>query len=316
MLCVALLFVIVAMRKVSQPESWNWLIPPENADGPVAAEEDQVVITLEGKPTDEASGASDGKQSLSTELSPLLNEEDKKQITDDYLGLKQEEQALFQRVVTQLADTDRGVLQLNANREGAYQVWMAETDVWRGELIEFEANAKRIVSRAAEEGESNRRYDLWVTTSGSGAMPLHVVTAGLPVDCPTGESLDVPLRIIGTVYKREGYSAQGGLRTTLMIAAAPPTLISGAAPHPTQNIVPLMMAMSLILSMFILYSLWKTFQTAFKPATVRPLRFDNDDETDPDFSRLEGVEVDIDVTGEPVIQPPIDDHEEAPPRDS
>ncbi|MCA9041900.1 MAG: hypothetical protein KDA65_16215, partial [Planctomycetaceae bacterium] len=211
MLCVALVFVIVAMQKVAQPEFWSWLIPPEQVTQETNAETDQVVITLSGErvPTDEEAGSE--KQALITELPPLLSEAEKQNIEDDYLGLKKTEVPVFQRIVTELTQTDRGLLQLNTDRSGTYQVWMAETDAWRGRLIEFDGHARRILKREnSTENQNGNLYDLWVTTEGSGSMPLHVVTAGLPAEMEIGEQLNIPIHLSGTLFKREGYAAEGG----------------------------------------------------------------------------------------------------------
>ncbi|QDU78361.1 hypothetical protein Pla110_00620 [Polystyrenella longa] len=301
MLCVALVLVVLAMQRASEPESWGWLIPSEQPEN-LEQDSDQVVITLTGETVPEGSDPANSQVQLTTELPPLLTGDERAAIEDDYLGLKKNEEPLFQHAVQRLAETNRGVLQLNADRSGAYQVWMAETDAWRGKLIEFEGTAKRIIAREDQSNEGvDRLYDLWVVTPGSGSMPLHVVTAGLPSECPTGDGLNTPLNLIGTLFKREGYAAEGGLRTTLLIAAAPPTLVGAASTvRPPKRLVPLMGAMAIVLSLFILYSLWNTFRAITKSAVHPSLQ--SSDDPDPDFSLIEAEDLDQENTAQIDLQ--------------
>ncbi|MEZ6046382.1 MAG: hypothetical protein R3C11_12600 [Planctomycetaceae bacterium] len=256
MLCVALVLVLIAMQRVAEPRFWSWLIPPEEEHSDAG----QLVIQMQGE---ESAGE---KTDLSLELEPLLTDEQARSIADDYLGLKKSEIPLFNELLSTLKQTDPGLLQLNANREGAWQVWMAETNVWRGKLIEFEGTAKRIQPRSDTEGDSAEAFfDVWVLTPGSGSMPLHIVTSQLPQSLKPDTSLNKPVRVVGTIFKREGYAAEGGLRSTLLIAAAPLIEIPGQPViAPPGRVMPILFITATVLVLFILFTLWKSFSSVLK----------------------------------------------------
>ncbi|MCA9040877.1 MAG: hypothetical protein KDA65_11060, partial [Planctomycetaceae bacterium] len=81
-----------------------------------------------------------------------------------------------------------------------------------------------------------------------------------------------------------------GLRTTLLIAAAPPVLqVINSTPSAPNKLVPMMMLMAVVLCLFIIFSLWKTFRSIFTPPVSKPLRLA--EEPEPDLSELEADEL-------------------------
>jgi len=287
-LCVGLLVVVVVMQKASQPEFWHWLLPPE---APATSNEpEQTVIRMA---VQSAEDNPPPQTDLLTAIPIFLTEEEKANIKDDHVGIRQSESDLYYKILTEIKQVDPTALQLEAASHTPapnYQLLMAETEQWRGELVTLEGKAKRIVVSNQKEQPENLQtlYDVWLITPDSGSMPYHVVCTTLPPNCPTGDAINIPVRVTGCLFKRQGYSAEGGLRMTPLILASQLEHVSTDSQlgQRLQTMVPMMTLLAIVLGSFMLFTLWKMISKTDPIKRARP-KFMSEAEPPPDFTGLE-----------------------------
>lgn len=152
---------------------------------------------------------------------PRIDKELLAGVRDNTLGVRHDEAEAFYRILAHARDLPAQTMTQAARTDLVYTHLMVEPDRYRGELVTVVGDARRITEFTAGPNHSGieRLYEAWVFTADSGTHPFRVVFTRLPKDVHPAESLDLPVRVTGYFFKREGYNTPGGLHVAPVLLA-------------------------------------------------------------------------------------------------
>jgi hypothetical protein len=142
-------------------------------------------------------------------------------VRDNTLGVRSEEADPFFRLLAHTLQTPASSLAMAARKDVLYLNLMTESDTFRGELVSISGDLRRLNRFPASENPYGvvDLYEGWVFTADSGTNPYRVVCTVIPKDMPTGEAINLPVRVSGYFFKREGYETPGGLHVAPLLLA-------------------------------------------------------------------------------------------------
>lgn len=180
-------------------------------------------------------------------------------VTDQTLGIRAGESAAFQS----LLDHATRVAPFNWDDVAPSEVFavnvVSEPATLRGELVDVtgELLALRPLSvPATTDSPARDLLDAWIRTPDSPLEPVRVIVAHRSPELPSEPGRSVWVRARGHFFKREGYLAGSGLRTTSTIIAdrldpwtAPPTRLGAAFFSPAWFRVTAAVSVALLVSL-------------------------------------------------------------------
>ncbi len=142
-------------------------------------------------------------------------------VRDNTLGVRSEEADPFFRLLAHTLQIPASSLAMAARKDVLYLNLMTESDTFRGELVSISGDLRRLNRFPASENPYGvvDLYEGWVFTADSGTNPYRVVCTAIPKDMPTGETINLPVRVSGYFFKREGYETPGGLHVAPLLLA-------------------------------------------------------------------------------------------------
>ncbi len=230
-------FVVIAVIWAARPESWHWLIPPDNETAVNQADPDS---DLDSAPRFESNEAPSAPNPFSTpgepppQVNPLPVENNNTtspveipenwltNVDDQYIGLRADEADSYYRVLAHVTRLDEDLLGRSARSDVLHVNLIHEPDRYRGELVQLKGTARRILPLEATENQYGIRklYEIWITTDDSGSEPWRIVAKSIDERLPVGENVNVPIKAIGYFFKQYSYASQGGMHIAPLILSA------------------------------------------------------------------------------------------------
>lgn len=219
MLVVLLGFVIIAMKKSSEPEFWAWMFPEQKAEEETSSAEtkpsDQSkrpIVTIAQNPTDRK--ASDTGQPESFDLSV---------IKDNSVGVRHDESPVYFSLLKKVSSMSDEELQKDSLQVVSYAILNEHPDDYRGKLIELKGDLRRLTQLpfAGEEGDLTPYYEAWIFTEDSGVEPYRVICTQPDKSFPLKHAYTtpIPVEVTGYFFKKQAYAAQKGLTVAPLILA-------------------------------------------------------------------------------------------------
>ncbi len=261
---VALLcLVVMGVAWAARPESWYWLVPPDNEtvrNAPVQNRTDSS-SSKKGQPVDVgAIDASDNTQGTASKgpetetvgkrepeaenatepLSPATADLPSKWlevIDDQAMGLRVSEADTYYRVLAHVSRLDDRFLEKHSRTDVLYVNLLRNPDLYRGKLITIRGSARRITKMQVGKNRYGVKeaYEAWVLTPDSGSDPIRIVTTQIDPRLPLGEKVAVDVEATGYFLKLYSYASQGGQHQAPLILAArlQPSVVKTSIPSST-----------------------------------------------------------------------------------
>jgi len=278
---VAVLCVVVfAVSWAARPESWYWLLPPDNETAqnrPARNEEAKpkasnrhfvdvgAIDTDSTKPTDSGKEepvdrTSDNKvvphnkteAHSANSSSADLPAQWLKPISDQVMGLRAVEADTYYRILAHISRLDDRYLKKQTRNDVLYVNMLRNPDLYRGKLITLQGTARRITETQVGKNQygAKKAYEAWVLTPDSGSNPLRLVATGIDPRLPVGENVAVEVEVTGYFLKLYSYAAEGGQRQAPLILAAriTPYVVRKTVPSST-GLEPYILAFALFIGL-------------------------------------------------------------------
>lgn len=218
---IGLLVIIVGSG--ARSAHWSWLLsgaktaeveqPIDNRiRSTAAAEDDEVPITqaqLEMDPPEDSSGR----------YFPGVKPSYLESVRDDTVRLRAERDA-WSHLMNILRESDQQSLVAASTGAVGFVQLFQQPDAYRGELVTVKGTVHwaHPSHAASGTGQINPYYELWIQTEGA-SFPIVIDCLELPAGFPIGKDLREPIEATGFYFKRLGYGAQDGMRTTPLLLA-------------------------------------------------------------------------------------------------
>lgn len=235
-LCLA----VMAVSWAARPESWYWLVPPDNdtaqnvpaeTELPEPSDQSKRFVDLsssDNASSDENESALENlsrKQLQSTTENPAsadLPASWLESINDQAIGLRAEEADAYYRVLGHIFRLDDRYLDKHARKDILYVNLLRNPDQYRGKLMTIRGIARRISPIQVGENQYGikQTHEAWVLTPDSGSDPWRFVASGIDPRLPVGEKVAVQIEVTGYFLKLYGYASQKGQHLAPLILAA------------------------------------------------------------------------------------------------
>lgn len=237
------LFVIVILLavKAADPKSWVWLTnegltpgQPEDVTKPVNLEQEPLApgaFRLPSAPdtAQPESKAVAGKPSkkpsdpvgFDLHFPPELFANTR----DDTLTIRTQELEAYYTILGRIKDMPLRVLEQAANKRISYSEIYNDIRRHRGELVLLEGDLRRLEALPAPEDNPlgiKTLYEGWLFTEAGARHPIRIQCTSLPPGMPLGQSIKLPVKFSGYVFKRTSYETQLGLNTAPLILGSRP----------------------------------------------------------------------------------------------
>lgn len=268
-LVATLAAIVFAIQFASRPATWHWLLPPEPApegahpplgdvDFNVRDEEDPLrpdAFRAEfDPPRDEAVEVTDAAPDAID--SNLLAD-----VRDNTVGVRHAEADAYYRLLASARRSSAESLERAAQSGVVFTHLMVHPELYRGELVTLVGDIKRLQPLSAGPNEYGIKtvYEAWLFTSDSGVNPYRIVATSVPPDVPLGERIEVPARVTGYFFKKEGYATPGGMHVAPLLLAKridwirPPV----STEDPDTGLVPYVLGIVGIIGLALIVTLWR-----------------------------------------------------------
>jgi len=229
--------VVFAVIWAARPETWHWLVPPDNE---TALNEDLADDSLSDAPLLGAREPGNNPNSNSSPLelgSAAIPQDWLESIDDTEMGIRVAEQDAYYRVLAHVQRADEEYLSKQARTDVLHVNLIRDPDRYRGLPITIYGTARRIEPVGVNENNYGVKslYEIWMTTPDSGNDPWRIVATSLDKRLPQGSDVSVPVKVTGYFFKQYSYASQGGLHVAplLLAATVEPNIIRKVAPSGT-----------------------------------------------------------------------------------
>ena len=235
--------VVFAVSWAARPETWYWLIPPDNdsaqntaADSPEAMSPQNVgdfvdpgAIAMTNSNPPEATQPENEKVTLQQSQAhsgktalPNLPAQWLESISDQEIGIPAKEADTYYRTLAHISRLDERYLDKHALKNVLHVNLLNSPDQYRGKLITIRGMARRIseVRVVKNQYGVKQTYEAWVLTPDSGNDPLRIVAGSIDPRLPTGEKVAVQIEVTGYFLKLYSYSSPKGHYVAPLILAA------------------------------------------------------------------------------------------------
>ena len=141
---------------------------------------------------------------------------------DNTVGLSRRELQTVATILRRLDSRPDAAIEAAASREASFSVLMRQPDPFRGEVVEFPADLRRLNAfpgLAAFDGPAEL-VEGWVFTSDAGNNPIRVLSLDAEASLPRGDEFEpAPVLVRGVFVKRFGYASRGGSSVAPLIIA-------------------------------------------------------------------------------------------------
>ncbi|MCA8986170.1 MAG: hypothetical protein KDA78_00920 [Planctomycetaceae bacterium] len=225
-------FVVIAITWAARPQSWYWLIPPDNETTSANQDSGSAVNLYEDAPAFGSGEPSNPFAAPGTNVSrekrpagnrySQLPDEWLSAISDQYLGLRADEADTFYRVLAHVSRIDEELREKSARRDVLHVNLLQQPENYRGQLLALSGVARRITPVKASPNEYGIRqtYEIWMTTDDAPSDLWRVVTTSLDPRLPQGESIAAEIKLQGYFLKQYSYPAKSGNRIAPLLLAA------------------------------------------------------------------------------------------------
>lgn len=180
-------------------------------------------------------------------------------VDDKTVGIRRDEADAFYRILARAASIPASELRAAAVPNVFFANVMNSPEEYRGRPMTIVGELRRLIRIPVprEIADLDQLYEAWIITSDSGNNPYRVVCSEIPADLKPEESLEVPVKVTGYFFKKEGYQTQD-----LRLHVAP-TLLAGRlsryvsphAPPPVDDVVPWMVGVISVVGLAMLATL-------------------------------------------------------------
>ncbi|MCA8982744.1 MAG: hypothetical protein R3C12_02350 [Planctomycetaceae bacterium] len=242
-LVLTLSFVVLAVTWAARPESWYWLIPPDNDTAtndpaPVPSadsgsleprivsgeERDGTPPAFDSPGARETDKESVGRRSTlpDPDASRRVPREWIEKVDDNTLGIRAEEASGYYRILAHVSRLDEEFLRKQSRRDVLHVNLIRDPEMYRGLPVFIHGTARRIMPIDVNENEFGieEAYEVWLMTADSGNDPWRVVTTHLDPRLPLGENVAVSVELTGYFFKQYSYASQGGMHVAPLLLAS------------------------------------------------------------------------------------------------
>jgi len=263
-----LCLVVFGVTWAARPESWYWLLPPDNEtaqnnparnktvspktsnknsvdvgaistdpppqDSPLQkTDEEKTATKTVGKPTTEEKIENGSALPATADLPAKWLEV----INDQVMGLRVNESDTYYRVLAHISRLDDRFLKKHTRKDVLYVNLLRNPDLYRGKLITIRGTARRITKMQVGKNKYGvkKTYEAWVLTPDSGSDPIRLVATDIDSRLPLGEKVAVEIEATGYFLKLYSYASQGGQHQAPLILAAriEPSVVRTSVPNGT-----------------------------------------------------------------------------------
>ncbi|TWT64477.1 hypothetical protein [Rubinisphaera italica] len=227
-------FIMIAILWAARPETWHWLIPPDNesAVNSPLSEGNEAPPFLASQAPDPFGSSSNA---VNSSVSPVDTENSSKvgsatnippdwleSINDQFMGLRVDESDAYYRILAHVSRLDEDLLNEKARKDILHVNLIHSPNLFRGELISLKGTARRILPLKTTDNPYGVKtaYEVWITTEDSGNDPWRVVTTSLDKRLPRGENVNAPVKLVGYFFKLYSYASNGGQHMAPLILSA------------------------------------------------------------------------------------------------
>ena len=266
-----LCLVVFGVTWAARPESWYWLVPPDNETAqnnparnetvspktskkhsvdvgaistdpsrqdPLSQKTDadkKIVAEAVGKPAPK--GKSESKSGSTSTATADLPAKWLEVINDQVMGLRANESDTYYRVLAHISRLDDRFLKKHTRKDVLYVNLLRNPDLYRGKLITIHGTARRITEMQVGKNKYGvkKTYEAWVLTPDSGNDPIRLVTTQIDSRLPLGEKVAVEIEATGYFLKLYSYASQSGQHQAPLILAAriEPYVVKTSVPNGT-----------------------------------------------------------------------------------
>lgn len=139
-------------------------------------------------------------------------------VSDDTVGVRAKELNAYYGVLKHASQTTPAELK-KAKRDVTYANLLAEPGLFRGQLIQFDGEARRIQPISAQDNSFGvgNLFEAWIITRDSGQDLFRVVFQEVGEGITVSDSVSVPVTVTGYFFKRQGYASINGQRVAPLI---------------------------------------------------------------------------------------------------
>lgn len=235
-------FVVVVLLavKAADPKSWVWLTNegltprrPKDVTKPINLEREPLAPGAfrlpsapdTAMPEQKAGAGKPAKPSDPVGFDLHFPPELFANTRDDTLTIRTQELETYYAILGRIKDMPLRVLEQAANKRISYSEIYNDIGRHRGELVLLEGDLRRLEAIPAPEDNPlgiKTLYEGWLFTEAGARHPIRIQCTSLPPGMPLGESIKLPVKFSGYVFKRTSYETQLGLNTAPLILGSRP----------------------------------------------------------------------------------------------